>query len=195
MQQGFDAGKIRQAQESSKPCARPRGRTVRAGRTSGHRLRVARPRRQQPATRRTHRKRNVDMTSAGWRRGCNHMARASALCRGEPHFALVAGPWLAFDARRQASPGEGTLRPIDIIELLDQPRQAPGPAQKAPRQTPGCSGHCSPTRSGCGPFAELVDASACKRSPPARSTFGKSLRRTSGAFSAAHRAAPPWRPA
>ncbi len=77
----------------------------------------------------------------------------------------------------QASPGEGHFAAYDIIELLDQPRQALGPARKSPDgRPPAVQVIALQQRSGCGPFAELVERQRLQEiSRRCRSTFGKSL--------------------
>ena len=143
------------------------------------RLRVARQGRQQRRHVELDRKRNVDIDARqGWRRGCNHYGRGRRrFARASRHFALGRCPWLAFDARRQASPGEGHFAAYDIIELLDQPRQAPGPARKSPDgRPPVVQAIALQQRPGCGPFAELVERQRVQEiSRRRRSTFGKSL--------------------
>src|SRR4029077_9988450 len=94
-------------------------------------LRVARQGRQQRRHVELDREWNVDIDARqGWRPRRDHYGhRRRRVTRASRRFTFGRGPWLAFDARRQESPGEGHFAAYDIIQLLDQPRQALGPAR------------------------------------------------------------------
>ena len=180
MQQGFDAGKMRQAQELVEALRQTEmGEPFAQAEPAATLLRVARQGRQQRRHVELDRKRNVDIDARqGWRRGCDHYGRGRRrFARASRHFGRGRGPWLAFDVRRQASPGEGNFATYDIIELLDQPRQALGPARKSlDGRPPAVQAIALQQRSGCGPFAELVERQRVQEiSRRRRGTFGKSL--------------------
>ena len=92
MQQGFDAGKMRQAQELVEALRQAKmGEPFAQAEPAAIRLHVARQGRQQRRHIELDRKWNVDIDARqGWRRRAQSLwPRASALCAGEPPFR----PW------------------------------------------------------------------------------------------------------
>ena len=115
MQQGLDAGKMRQAQELVEALRQAEmGEPLAQAEPAAIRLRVARQGRQQRRHVELDREWNFDVDARqGWRqRRGRRRLQASALCAGSRHFTLGRGPWLAFGCAPPASrPGRALRGP------------------------------------------------------------------------------------